>query len=260
MERLQDQVALITGGASGIGKAIAERFAAEGAAVCVADRDLPGAEAVAHGLTAHGRPAHAAQVDVTEPAAVGALVAETVRVLGGLHVLVTSAGIGGGGPLTELPLELWERIVRVNLTGTFLCTQAAARHMIPQAYGRIVHLASAWGQRGVTWSTAYGASKGGVIAFMQAVAVELGPHGITVNALCPGPIETPLVARHHDEAVRARVRDVTPIARYGEATEVAAAAAFLASAEAAYVSGHQLNVDGGYGGTGILFHHRSRGA
>ncbi|HEX9842488.1 MAG TPA: SDR family NAD(P)-dependent oxidoreductase [bacterium] len=258
MQRLHDKVALVTGGASGIGKAVAERFAAEGAAVCVADRDEPGARAVAEALSAAGSRALALAVDVTDAAAVQGMIERTVSALGGLHLLVTSAGIGGSAPLTEMPLELWQRVLAVNLTGTFLCTQAAAAHMIPQGYGRIVHLASAWGQRGVTLRTAYGASKGGVIAFMQAAAVELAPHGITVNAICPGPIDTPLVAKHHDAALRARVHDVTPIARYGTAAEVAAAAAYLASDEAAYVSGHQLNVDGGYGGTGIIFHQRSR--
>lgn len=256
MQRLRDRVALVTGAASGIGKAIAGRFAAEGAAVCLADRDEDGAAAVAIELARQGARAHAVAVEVTEPDSVRAMVEATLGTLGGLHVLVTSAGIGGSAPLTEMPLELWQRVLAVNLTGTFLCTQAAARPMIAQGYGRIIHLASAWGQRGVTDRTAYGASKGGVIAFTKAAAVELASHGITVNALCPGPIETPLVRQHHDESVRARVADVTPAARYGEAAEVAAAAAFLASEEAGYVSGHELNVDGGWGGTGIIFHHR----
>ena len=251
-QRLQHQVALVTGGASGIGRATAERFAAEGAAVCVADRDAGGARAVAEALAAQGARAHSVALDVTDPAAVEALVAETVRALGGLHILVASAGIGGSAPLTELSLELWQRVLAVNLTGTFLCTQAAARHLIPQGYGRIVHLASAWGQRGVSHRSAYAASKGGVIAFTKVAAVELAPHGITVNAICPGPIDTPLVEQHHSAAIRARVCDVTPIARYGTAAEVADAAAWLASPEAGYITGHELNVDGGWGGTGII--------
>ena len=252
MQRLHDKVALVTGGASGIGKAVAERFAADGAAVCVADRDEAGARAVADALARGGARALALALDVTDAPAVRRSVEQTVSALGGLHLLVNSAGIGGSAPLAELTLELWQRVLAVNLTGTFLMTQAAAAHMIPQRYGRIVQLASAWGQRGVTYRTAYGASKGGVIAFMQGAAVELAPHGITVNAICPGPIDTPLVRRHHTEAIRRRVCDVTPIARYGTAEEVAAAAAWLASDDAAYITGHQLNVDGGWGGAGIL--------
>jgi len=251
-QRLAGRVVLVTGGASGIGKAVAHRFAAEGAAVCVADQDAAGAADVAQVLSAAGHRSFAYTVDVTDPAQVQAMVAAAVAELGGLDLLVTSAGIGGSAPLTEMPLALWQRVLAVNLTGTFLCTQAAAPPMIARGWGRIVHLASAWGQRGVTYRAAYGASKGGVIAFMQAAAVELAPHGITVNALCPGPIDTPLVRKHHTAAIRAAVLEVTPIARYGTAEEVAAAAAFLASEEAGYLTGHQLNIDGGWGGAGVL--------
>lgn len=251
--RLEGSVALVTGAASGIGLAIANRFAKEGAAVCIADRDEEGARAACENLKRDGFRAMPFRVDVVDETLVRDMVAATVKELGGLDILVTSAGVGGSAKLAEFPLELWNEVIGINLTGTFLCTREAAAHMIEQRRGRIIHIASIFGQRGVTYRAAYSASKGGVISLMQTAAVELAPYGITVNAISPGPIKTPLADRLHTEATREGFFRTTPMRRYGLPEEIADAAAFLASSEANYITGHDLNVDGGYGAAGIIF-------
>ncbi len=270
--RFAGKTALITGGASGIGLATVRRMAREGARVFLAD--IAGEEAAAAaaeisaeisaGITAEfqaefgpemaepGARALSMAVDVTDAAAVVEMTERCARELGGPDILVASAGIGGSAPIAEMPLEMWERVLAVNLTGTMLCTREAARRMMQNGWGRIIHLASIFGQRGVSGRAAYGASKGGVIALMQSAAVDLAPHGITVNAMCPGPIDTPLVRQHHSPAIRAQLNAVTPAGRYGEAEEVASAICFLASEEAGHITGLQFNIDGGYGATGAI--------
>ena len=255
--RFAGRTALITGGASGIGLATAQRMAAEGAALFLADIDGEGAAAAAAGITEEFMADSSARVlsmavDVTDAAAVEAMTGRCADELGGPDILVASAGIGGSSPISEMPLELWERVLAVNLTGTMLCTREASLRMMEKGWGRIIHLASIVGQRGVSGRAAYGASKGGVIALMQSAAVDLAPHGITVNAMCPGPIDTPLVKKHHTPSVRAQLNAVTPAGRYGEAGEVASAICFLASEEAGYITGLQFNIDGGYGATGAI--------
>lgn len=251
--RFAGKTALITGGASGIGLATAQRMAGEGAAVFLADIAGDGAAATAEEITKEsGARVLSMAVDVTDAAAVVEMTERCARELGGPDILVTSAGIGGSAPIAEMPLEMWERVLAVNLTGTMLCTREAALRMMQKKWGRIIHLASIFGQRGVSGRAAYGASKGGVIALMQSAAVDLAPHGITVNAMCPGPIDTPLVRQHHTPAIRAQLNAVTPAGRYGEAEEVASAICYLASREAGYITGLQFNIDGGYGATGAI--------
>ncbi|MDQ3318443.1 MAG: SDR family oxidoreductase, partial [Actinomycetota bacterium] len=182
-----------------------------------------------------------------------ALVASARKAFGHLDTLVTSAGVARSQPFLQTSLELWQETLNVNLTGTFLCCQAAAPAMAAARGGRIVTIASVSGQRGGTGRAAYGASKGGVIALTRVMAVELARHNITVNAIAPGPIETPMIAELHTTADRAAWLKGVPAGRYGTPAEVAAAAVFLASDEAGYVTGHVLNVDGGFDAAGFTF-------
>jgi 3-oxoacyl-[acyl-carrier protein] reductase len=250
MARTEARVAIVTGGGSGIGAEICRRFAADGMRVVVADRDEGNAAGVASEI---GDAASATALDVTDEAAVDALVTEAVEKYGRLDVLVTSAGIGIQKSMLETTADEFRRILDVNLAGMFLCGRAAARVMIGRGGGRIINIASVAGIRGVPGRVAYSASKGGVIAMTQVMAVELGEHGITVNAIAPGPIETALTMRMHTDETRRAYNAANPVARYGTLAELAAAASFLASEEASYVNGHTLVVDGGMGVAGPLF-------
>ena len=240
--RLAGQVALVTGAASGIGAAVARRFADEGAAVVGADlAEVPAAPGI-----------EPRALDVAEPASVEAAVAAVLERHGRVDCLVHAAGIGRDIPFLETPLDVFDRIMAVNLRGTFLVGQAVARAMRDAGKGAIVNIASVAGLRGSVGRTAYGGSKGGVVVMSQAMAVDLAPFGIRVNVVAPGPVETPMVAAMHDAAIRTAWKRQIPLRRYGEAREVAAACLFLVSEEASFVTGHVLAVDGGFAGGGIV--------
>ncbi len=226
--RLSGKIAIVTGGGSGIGAAIAKRFTAEGAVVIAAD------------ITADG----ANRLDVADPASCTGLVASVVARHGRLDCLVNSAGIGLDTPFLDTEVAEFDRIVAVNLRGTFLIGQACARVMGPGA--SIVNIASVSGLRGNTGRAAYGASKGGVVTLSQVMAVELAERGIRVNVIAPGPVDTPLVALIHDAEIGAAWNSAVPMSRYGTPEEIAGAALFLASDDAGYVTGHVLAVDGGF--------------
>lgn len=248
--KLKDRVALVTGSARGIGRATAERMAAEGAQVVISDRDAAAAAATAEAV---GPRAVAIACDVADPAQIEALFAAIAERQGRLDILVNNAGIGSTRLLVDTPLEEWERTIRVNLTGAFLCSQQAARQMTRQRGGRIINIVSLSGQKGGVGRSAYGASKAGLEVLTKIMAVELAEAGITVNAIAPGPIATETGrAMHTQETVDAYHR-LIPQRRYGEPAEIAAAAAFLASDDALYITGHTLNVDGGFLAAGLMF-------
>jgi 3-oxoacyl-[acyl-carrier protein] reductase len=251
--RLANKVAIITGSGRGIGREMALRFAAEGARVVVADLDRERAGAVAAEVRAAGGKARAAHVDITDPERVEALIQDTLAHFERLDVLVNNAGIGLNKPFLDTTLDEWNRQLQVNLTGTFLCAQAAARVMVERGGGRIINIASISGQRGGQGRAAYGAAKAGVILLTRVMAVELAGRGVAVNAIAPGPVVTEMSNGTHTEATRRSYHDRIPLRRYGREKEVAAAAVFLASDEASFITGHTLNVDGGFNAAGLLF-------
>jgi NAD(P)-dependent dehydrogenase (short-subunit alcohol dehydrogenase family) len=243
--RLQGRVAAITGGALGIGRATARLFAAEGAVVAIGDVDVAGADAVAKEIVGRGGRALAVAVDVGEAGEVQAFVDRIVAEHGRLDVMFANAGIAHSAPFLEHPEAQWHRVLRVNLTGVFHCCQIAARQMARQGGGRIIATASINGFRGVENLVGYNVAKAGVIELTKTMAVELARHGILVNAIAPAQIDTRLTQTLPEEARQRRVARI-PMGRFGEVDEVARAALFLASDDAAFITGHTLAVDGGY--------------
>ena len=246
--RLAGKVAVVTGGLSGIGAAIALRLAAEGARVFAADLAAQG-RAVQNGAGVLDG-IEPVPLDVANEASVAECFSAIIARHGRLDILVNSAGIGRDTPFLDTPAAEFDRLIAVNLRGTFLAGQAAARLMLERG-GAIVNIASVSGLRGNRGRAAYGASKGGVVCLSQVMAVELARYGIRVNVIAPGPIETPLVAAVHTDAIRQDWLRQVPMRRYGAPEEVAGVAAFLCSDDASYVTGHVLAADGGFLAAGI---------
>lgn len=246
-----EKVAFVTGGAVGIGGAVCERLAQDGMTVIVADIDVEKASATAERIRADGGRALSQQLDVGSPDSIARAFEQVSREFGRCDVLVNSAGIAKVFPFLEFPLDNWLATMNVNLTGLMLCSQHAARLMVPRGWGRIISIASVAGMRAVgKGRTAYGTSKAAVIGLTRQMAAELTEHGVTANAIAPGPVDTPMTQVLHSEAFRREYTSAIPANRYGLTTEIAAAAAYLASDAAAYVSGIALPVDGGFIATG----------
>jgi NAD(P)-dependent dehydrogenase (short-subunit alcohol dehydrogenase family) len=247
IERTPRRVAVVTGGGKGIGAEICRRLAASGVTVRVADMDLPAAEALAASLHADGGRAAALRLDVGAAASVTEAFARVASEDGRCDILVNCAGIAEVHPFLDFPLENFVATMNVNVTGTLLCAQHAARLMVRDGWGRIVNIASVAGMRAVgTGRTAYGTSKGAVIALTRQIAVELAEHGVTVNAVCPGPVDTPMTRVLHTDRFREAYARAIPMERYGTTGEIASAVMYLVSEEASYVSGIAMPVDGGF--------------
>ena len=252
-----DRVAAVTGAASGIGRATAFALSRGGARVALCDRNMAGLAEVVKHIQGEGGQARAVDVDVADQGQAARAIDGIAEGWGRLDVLVNAAGISSSGPTSRGPVmgiseQDWDRILDVNLLGTVYCAQAAARHMIRQRGGRIVNIASVAGAIPRINAAAYGVSKAGVRMFTKCLALELARHGITVNAVAPGPIDTPMLGPEGDRESRARYvagmpelfRLGVPLGKLGKPEDVASAIAYLASEEAHHITGAILNVDG----------------
>ena len=241
--RLQDKTAVITGGARGIGRAIAERFVEEGASVVLADRDAEAAERTASDL---GDRAWGHKVDVTRRTEVEELVQAVAQRNGRLDILVNNAAHARYDFAVDLAEEDWDYTVDISLKGYFLCSQAAARQMLRQGSGKIVNVSSISAVVGLARTAAYAASKGGVNGLTNVMAIELARDNIQVNTIAPGPVETEFMLSVVSEAGLAQRRERVPMGRLGQPSDIAGAAVFLASADSDWMTGSEIRVDGGY--------------
>jgi len=246
--KLQNKVAIVTGAATGIGKAIATTMAAEGASVVIDYVGDPAfANAAVQAIQSAGGKVTAVAADVSNPGQVNQLIQKAIDSFGKLDILVNNAGLEYKHPFHEFPFELWQKVIAVDLTGPFLCAQAAAKAMIRQATGgRIINISSIHEDLPMPTNAPYCAAKGGLRMLMRTIAVELAPHKITVNNIAPGAIFTPIDADiEADAKLEAALMAEIPLGRWGKPEEVAALAVFLASDDAAYCTGSTFFIDGG---------------
>ena len=253
MGRVQDRVAVVTGASQGLGRAIAERLAQEGAAVALGDVDEAGLARTAESIRASGARVVGVAGDLTEEEPARRLIETAVERFGRIDILVNNVGGSRNAKIWEMKADDWDFVLRLNLRSTFLCTRAAVPHMMRRRYGRIVCMSSG-AREGTPWTayyqggSAYSAAKAGVHGFVRDVALELAEHGINVNAVAPGPIDTERAGsnlRRLNETVDYSPNRMTPLRRLGQPSEVAAAVLFLVSDEASYITGHTLAVAGG---------------
>jgi len=244
MVELKDKIALVTGAARGIGRAIALELARSGASVAVVDIDEQAAAAVSGELASLGVRAKAYRCDVSDLAEVEKMAGECLQDFGRVDILVNNAGITRDTLLLRMKEEEWDLVLRVNLKSAFNCTKALSRNMLKQKSGRIVNISSVVGLMGNAGQANYAASKAGLIGFTKSLAREFASRGITVNAVAPGFIQTEMTASLSDEA-KARLADQIPLGSLGMPEDVAAAVAFLASDKARYITGQVIHIDGG---------------
>ncbi|MCL6516482.1 SDR family oxidoreductase [Alicyclobacillus sp.] len=246
--RLDGKIAIVTGGGRGLGQQIAEAFAEAGATLVLCSRRVENCEQVRAELSSKGATAIALPLDLTDPASVQSVVDETIRRFGRIDILVNNGGASWGAPALEMPYEAWMKVIQTNLTGTFLMSQAAARHMKEQGGGKIINIASVAGLGGtppeVLDAVGYNASKGGVITLTKDLAVKWARYGIYVNAIAPGFFPTKMTKVVLEQAGD-RIRQVTPLGRVGGPRDLQGAALYFASAASDYTTGQVLAVDGG---------------
>ncbi len=240
------KIALVTGAARGIGLATARHFLSLGWQVAMVDRDGPELASAAAALP----DALPLEHDISDPAAVEAMIAATLNRFGRIDALVNNAGVADFGPIAETSFDRWRTVMETNLDGVFLCSQAAIP-ALRASRGCIVNIASISGLRASTLRVAYGTSKAAVIALTRQQAVELGEHGIRANCVCPGPVRTKLAMAVHTPDIVDAYHDAIPLGRYGSEAEIAAVIGFLASDTASYVTGQVIAADGGFEATGI---------
>ena len=241
---LQNKVALVTGGAQGIGKTISEELVRNGAHVVLGDVNLEGAQATAEAINNNGGSASAVKIDVSNPAEVKQVFDSILKDKKPIDIMINNAGITRDGLMIRMKEADWDRVLNTNLKGTFLCSQQAAKQMIKQKSGAIVNIASIVGVMGNFGQANYSASKAGVIGLTKTLAREVGSRGIRVNAVAPGFIDTEMT-RILDESVRQKLIEQIPMAKLGLAEDVARCVAFLVSDRSSYITGQVINVNGG---------------
>lgn len=247
------RVALVTGAASGIGRAIGERLAlVDRATVCIVDRDAAAARDAAGTIVARGGAAQPFVVELADPQAVQQMLAAVDAQCGPPDIVVNNAGIAATTPALDYPLAHWQLTMAVNVTAPFLIVQHTLHAMRDRRWGRIVNVASISGVRAGTGRLGYGTSKAALIAMTRQFAVESAEWGVTVNAVAPGPVDTPLIRAMHGGGTAETYSNLVPMRRYGSTDEIAHAVGFLVSADASYVTGHTLAVDGGFLASGLL--------
>lgn len=255
MMKLENKTALITGAGQGIGKAVALQFAREGASIVVNDVNLEKARETSNEVISLGRESIAIKADVSIQNEVNQMVEAAVDRFKKVDILVNNAGISKILPFNETTEEIWDKTLGINLKGTFLCCKAVIPYMVRQKSGRIINMSSQSGKRGNTWYAAYCASKFGIIGLTQSIALEYAPHGININALCPGVVFTPMwdeqlaqYGKKHGlppEKVKEHLISKIPLGRLPELEEIVSVAVFLACDESSYMTGQAINVTGG---------------